>query len=467
MYPLGLRLTGRRVLMAGGGRVALRRVPRLLEAGADVLLVAPHAHTSLQALAESGALRWERRGFTPSDLAGAWLAVVATDDPEVNEEISSLAEDARIFCVRADDAAAASAWTPAVTRHDRLTVAAFADGDPRRAAALRDGIAARWEAGELTAPRFRRSGPTGEVTLVGGGPGDPDLITVAGRRALRTADVVIADRLAPGELLEDLADDVEVVDAAKIPYGRQLDQAEIIRVMLDRAAAGKRVVRLKGGDGFVFGRGGEEMDAAVAAGIPVRVVPGVSSALAAPALVGVPVTERGLVHEFTVVSGHLAPDDPGSLVDWDRLGAGSGTIVLLMAVRRLGAIAARLVEAGRDPGTPVVAVMDAASARQREWRGTLADLPDPGVTSPAVVVVGEVARRRTPSRDLAAVSRPSCVPTGRRAAEQQDQGRPRRRRRARRSPPRPSSGRRISPSHRRPTGRGRSTAAVSGTPRRG
>jgi len=393
MYPLGLRLSGRRVLVVGGGRVAHRRIPRLLDAGADVLLVSPVAHIALEALADSEALRWERREFTPSDLAGAWLVLAATDDSAVNVEISALAEDARIFCVRADDAAAATAWTPAVGHHDGLTVAAFADNDPRRAAALRDAVVDRWEAGDLTAPRFRPANrPVPGVTLIGGGPGDADLITVAGRRAVRAADVVIADRLAPASLLEDLADDVEIIDAAKIPYGRQLDQDSIIEVMVDRALAGKSVARLKGGDGFVFGRGGEELDAATAAGIPVRVIPGVSSALAAPALVGVPVTERGVVHDFTVVSGHLAPDDPGSLVDWDRLAAGRGTVVLLMAVRHLAAIAARLIAAGRDAETPAVAIMDAATPRQREVRVGLADLPDAGITSPAVIVIGEVAR---------------------------------------------------------------------------
>ncbi|MFD0560359.1 uroporphyrin-III C-methyltransferase/precorrin-2 dehydrogenase/sirohydrochlorin ferrochelatase [Stackebrandtia endophytica] len=395
MYPLGLRLVGRRVLVVGGGRVAHRRIPRLLEAGADVVLVSPAAHIALEALADAEALRWHRREFTPSDLAGAWLVLAATDDSGVNSEISALAEDARIFCVRSDDASAATAWTPAVGRHDGLTVATFADNDPRRAAALRDAVADRWEAGDLVAPRFRPAAqPVPAVTLIGGGPGDADLITVAGRRAVRAADVVIADRLAPAALLEDLPDEVEIIDAAKIPYGRQLDQDRIIELMIERALAGKAVARLKGGDGFVFGRGGEELDAATAAGIAVRVIPGVSSALAAPALVGVPVTERGVVHDFTVISGHLAPDDPGTLVDWDRLAAGRGTLVLLMGVRHLAAIAARLIAGGRDAETPVVAVMDAASARQREVRARLADVADADITSPAVIVIGEVARVR-------------------------------------------------------------------------
>lgn len=375
--------------------MAHRRVPRLLAAGAEVVVVSPTVHTSLEAMAEAGTVRWEARKFTPSDLAGSWLVLAASDDRRVNSEISELAEDARIFCVRSDDAAAATAWTPAVAGNDDLTVATFAGSDPRRSVALRDAIVDRWEAGDLVAPRFRPPREPGPgIVLIGGGPGDADLITVGGRRALRAADVVIADRLAPAALLEDLGEDVEIIDAAKIPYGRQLDQDRIIELMLGRARAGKYVARLKGGDGFVFGRGGEELDAATAAGLSVRIIPGVSSALAAPALVGVPVTERGVVHDFTVISGHLAPDDPGGLVDWDGIGSGTGTLILLMAVRHLAAITARLVAAGRDPDTPTVAIMDASTSRQRETRARLADIAEANVTSPAVVVIGEVARIR-------------------------------------------------------------------------
>ena len=395
MYPLGLRLEGRRVLVVGGGAVAYRRVPRLLDAGADVVVVAPTVHTSLESLARAGALRWYERKFMPSDMADCWLVLVATDDRRVNEEVSALAEDMRVFCVRSDDAGRASAWTPAVAGLDGLTVATFADGDPRRSVALRDAIVERWDTGRLSAPPFRQQRDRGpDVVLIGGGPGDADLITVAGRRALRAADVVIADRLAPTALLEDLRADVEIIDAGKIPYGRQLDQDRIIELMIQRAREGRTVARLKGGDGFVFGRGGEELDAVTAAGFAVRVIPGVTSALAAPALAGVPVTQRGVVHDFTVISGHLAPDDPASLVDWDGIGAGSGTLVLLMAVRHLTAIAARLIAAGRAPDTPAVAIMDASTPRQRQVYATLADIGDEAVTSPAVIVIGAVARRR-------------------------------------------------------------------------
>ena len=197
----------------------------------------------------------------------------------------------------------------------------LAGGEHRRSAAIRSAI--------HEALQQRRRSPTetpdaavrGGVALVGGGPGDPELITVRGRRLLAHADVVVADRLAPPELLAELAPHVEVIDAAKIPYGRAMAQDAINDVLIDRAKAGKFVVRLKGGDPFVFARGYEEVLACADAGIPVTVVPGVTSAIAVPALAGVPVTHRAVTHEFVVVSGHVAPDHPESLVNWNALAA--------------------------------------------------------------------------------------------------------------------------------------------------
>ncbi len=169
--------------------------------------------------------------------------------------------------------------------------------------------------------------------------GDPDLITVRGRRLLARADVV--DRLAPQQLLDELGAHVEVIDAAKVPYGRAMAQEHINATMIERARAGRFVVRLKGGDPYVFGRGFEEFLACTAAGLPVTVVPGVTSAISVPAAAHVPVTHRGVAHEFVVVSGHVAPENPASLVDWPALGRLRGTLVLLMAVERIGAFAAR------------------------------------------------------------------------------------------------------------------------------
>lgn len=407
-YPLGLRLAGRKVLVVGGGAVASRRIPALLAAGADVLLVSPQARPGLEGLADAGRIRWERRGFRSSDTDGAWLVLVATDDGTVNQAVSVAAEERRIFCVRADDAAAATAWTPAVTRHEKLTVAVLAGGDPLRSAGLRDAIAERLADGSFDAAHHRGTAPdrpgrllpTGVrpipgVALVGAGPGDPELITVRGRRLLGRADVVIADRLAPHLLLDELPGHVELIDAAKLPYGRSVEQREINRLLVDRALAGKYVVRLKGGDPFLFGRGGEELQACLAEGIPVEVVPGVTSALAVPAVVGIPVTHRGVAHEIVVVSGHIPPDHPDSLVDWAALARLRGTLVLLMGVENLAAISRTLLAAGRAADTPAAAVQEGTTQHQRVVSATLGGIADAvaraGIRPPAIIVIGAVA----------------------------------------------------------------------------
>lgn len=392
LYPVGLRLAGRRVVVLGGGRVAQRRIPALLAAGADVEVIAPGTTPAVEGHALRGELVWHRRCYEAGDLAGAWYVMVATDDAAVNDLVSKEAEAERVFCVRSDDALAATAWTPAVGRHGPLTVAVLGSRDPKRSASVRDEVLNRLRSGEIASRRDRSRVPG--VTLVGGGPGDPELITVAGRRALQEADVVVADRLAPRELLAELAPDVEVVDATKLPRGRAAAQDAINALLVDRALAGSAVVRLKGGDSFVFGRGFEEALACVAAGVPFRVIPGVTSAISVPGLAGIPVTHRGVAHEFTVVSGHLPPGHPDSLVDWMALARLRGTLVLLMAVDNLPAIATALVAGGRGAHTPAAVVQDGSLGSQRTLFSTLesvaADVAAAGLRPPATVVVGEV-----------------------------------------------------------------------------
>ena len=408
VYPVGLRLHGRRVVVVGGGQVAHRRVAGLLEAGARVTVVSPALTPALEAMVEPGRLTWVRLPYAPGDLAGAWYAVAATDDPVVNAAVVEEAERDRIFCARADDRSASSAWTPAVGRHGELVVGVHGGGDPQRAVGVRDAVVSGLTDGSI-ADRAGRPEPgrrSGGVVLVGGGPGDPGLITVRGRQALAQADVVIADHLAPLSLLASLPADVEVIDASKLPRGRSMGQEHINELLVQRALAGKRVVRLKGGDPFVFGRGREEIDACSAAGVPVEVVPGVTSAIAVPALAGIPVTHRGLTHEFVVVSGHLPPGHPDSLVDWAAIGRLRGTVVVLMGVETAPAIAAALVENGRSPDTPVGIVADGSTATQRTIRTTLAGLPRvvaaEGVRPPAVFVIGNVVglSGKTPPADL-------------------------------------------------------------------
>ncbi|HEX6247505.1 MAG TPA: uroporphyrinogen-III C-methyltransferase [Nocardioidaceae bacterium] len=396
-YPSGLRLHGRRVVVVGGGSAAQRRVPALLGAGADVVVVAPWVTPALEGLAGSGEVGWRRRALDPADLDEAWYVVAAAGDPDVDAATRAVAEDRRLFCEQVDRPDEGTAWAPTVGRHGGVTVGVHGALDPRRLAEVRDRLVEHLRGSVAPGPATLPG-----VVLVGGGPGHPDLVTVAGRRALAEADVVVADRLAPRELLSELAPDVEIVDVAKLPRGRSSTQEEINRVLVDRVRRGKRVVRFKGGDSFVFGRGGEEVQACAAAGIPCSVVPGLSSALSVPGLAGIPVTHRGVAHEFTVVSGHVPPEDPSSLVDWDALARLRGTLVLLMAVENLPAIADRLARGGRSLDTPVAVLVEGSLPGERRLLSTLGevavDVRREGVRPPAIVVVGPVVAVAHPDR---------------------------------------------------------------------
>ncbi|RJQ82866.1 uroporphyrinogen-III C-methyltransferase [Pseudonocardiaceae bacterium YIM PH 21723] len=391
-YLVGLDLAGRRVVMIGGGTIAQRRLPRLVEAGALVEVIAPDVTPAVQGMADGGELIWHERPYVQGDLEQAWYVLACTNKPEVNAAVVAEAEERRIYCVRADAGLAGSAVTPAVTEHDGMLLGVLAGGRPRRSAAVRDGVAEALRTGVID-DSVDEVGPG--VALVGGGPGAPDLITVRGRRLLARADVVVTDRLGPRELLEELGPHVEVVDAAKIPYGRAASQEVINETLIKHAKAGKFVVRLKGGDSYVFGRGFEEVLACAEAGVNVTVVPGVTSAFAAPALAGVPVTHRGVAHEVVVVSGHIAPDHPDSLTDWPALGRLRGTLVLLMAVERAAVFAATLIEHGRPADTPVAVVQEGSMRTQKVLRCALSDLGDritaEAIRPPAIIIVGPVA----------------------------------------------------------------------------
>ena len=272
-----------------------------------------------------------------------------------------------------------------------MTVAVSAGRDPRRARAIKDRIASQLQTGELPVRRRRRD-HRGHVALVGGGPGDPGLITARGRRLLADADVVLVDRLAPRALLAELDPDVEVIEAGKGPQAHTLTQLEINHLLIERARLGQQVVRLKGGDPFVFGRGGEEALACAEAGIPCEVVPGVTSAVAVPGSAGIPVTHRDVARQFTVVSAHTARENDGP--DWERLAELEGTLVFLMGVSQLGDIVDGLLAHGRAPDTPVAVVERGTLPDQRTTTGTLTTIVATAagneVRSPAVIVVGDV-----------------------------------------------------------------------------
>lgn len=390
IYPTALRLLGRPVLVVGGGPVAARRAKGLLDAGAQVTVVAPVVSAALRELSDGGLLTWEPRPYLPSDVDGVWFVQTATGDPAVDTQVSKDAEAQRIWCVNASDHEASAAWTPAVAVVDDVQIAVNAGGDPRRAMALRDAVATALETGDLPLRRRRVStgSTTGSVALVGGGPGDTGLITVRGRRLLGQADVVVADRLGPRDLLNELAPDVRVIEVGKTPGHHPVPQAEINRILVDEALKGHRVVRLKGGDPYVLGRGGEEAEYCRQHGVEVSVVSGVTSAISVPAAAGIPVTHRGLAKGFSVVTGHEELSEVPARADH--------TIVLLMGVAALRDSAAALAGAGLPQDTPVGIVENGYLPNQRVTIGTLGSIADQaeatGVANPAVIVIGDVVR---------------------------------------------------------------------------
>ncbi len=246
---------------------------------------------------------------------------------------------------------------------------------------------------------------TGKVYLVGAGPGDPDLITVKGLKLIQQADVVLYDRLVPLALLNEMRADAERVDVGKLPQKHRLSQDEINRLLIDYAQQGKMVVRLKGGDPFVFGRGGEEGLACHAANIPFEVIPGISSAIAVPAYAGVPVTHRHISSAFTVFTGHEDPTKSESSIDYTALAAAArlGTLVLLMGVNHLPQISAQLLAAGIAPDTLAICIEWGTTPNQRVVEGTLATLPEKvqaaEIQAPALTVIGQVVGLRNRGLD--------------------------------------------------------------------
>ena len=236
--------------------------------------------------------------------------------------------------------------------------------------------------------------PLGNVYLIGAGPGDPDLMTMRGWRLLLQADVVIHDRLIPTELLDHCQPHTEIINVGKLPCYHKIPQPQINQLLVHHAIAGREVVRLKGGDPFVFGRGLEELQACRAAGVPCFVVPGISSSIAAAASVGVPVTSRGVARSFAVITGHTDPNQGDHAYPFDSL-AKIDTLVLLMGRKSLAEITAGLMNAGRDPDTPVVSIENATTQQQRAATGTLATIADvldrQRLSSPIVTVIGDVA----------------------------------------------------------------------------
>lgn len=390
---IGISLTGRRVLLVGGGAVTARRLPRFLDDGAQVVVVAPALAAATRELVVRHGVEWIAREVRADDVDGAWMVHAATGERRVDDEVAAECERRRVLCVNASDGAHGTARLAAESRSGDVLVGVVSqDGvDPGRAARLRDAVDAQLRAGRLPVRARRPRGP-GRVDLVGGGPGPSDLLTVRGRRLLAEADVVVADRLGPTDVLRELEPDVPVIDVGKRPGHHTMPQERINALLVDLAREGKRVVRLKGGDPFVYGRGGEEVAACLAAGVAVEVVPGLTSAVSVPQAAGIPVTHRGTSAGLHVVNGQaeVSSSTLAALAD-DAV-----TTVVLMGVAALPRLVAAAREAGAPDERPVAIVERGHTPAQRTTRTTLgrviADAAAADVRNPAVIVVGEVAR---------------------------------------------------------------------------
>jgi len=390
---LGVSLTGRRAVLIGGGSVTARRLTRLIAEGAEPVVVAPRLCPETATLVEDHGIAWRNRAVRRADIAGAWFVHVATGDRALDDSVAAACEHERILCVNASHGAHGTARMTSEVRAGDVVVGVVGDAgvDPRRSARVSSRIRTLLESGGADLRRVRESAP-GRVALVGGGPGPVDLMTLRARRLLAEADVVVTDRLGPVAVLDELDPDVEVIHVGKAPGRHTVPQERINALLVQHALAGRRVVRLKGGDPFVYGRGGEEITACLEAGVPVDVVPAPTSAVAVPQAAGIPVTHRGVASSLHIINGQhaLSPAALAALAD-DEV-----TTVLLMGVAAFRRLADEALRQGVSAGRPVAIIENGHSAQQRTTRtvlGTAAsDAQRAGVRNPAVIVIGEVAR---------------------------------------------------------------------------
>ncbi|WP_424682376.1 siroheme synthase CysG [Frateuria sp. YIM B11624] len=446
LYPLFADLSRRAVLVVGGGAVAERKVAALLDAGAQVTVNAPQLTPMLRGWVEQGRIAHRPEAFRESWLDRIWLVVAATSDRATNALIAELAGLRRLFVNVVDDAQLSTFHVPAVIDRALLTIAISSGGQaPMLARLLRERLETLLDhsLGALAAlaarlrprirlrfpqPAARRSyyerlfaGPVaallrqgreaearaaaeqalagepaataGTVVLVGAGPGDPGLLTLRGLRALNEADVILHDRLVSAEVLALARRDAERIEVGKQAGNHHATQEQIHRLMLEHASAGRRVVRLKGGDPFVFGRGGEELEFLRAHGIGYEVVPGITAALACAAYAGVPLTHRDHAQSVRLLTGHCQASH--DTLDWAALAHERQTLAVYMGVGELAGLQSRLLEHGRSPSTPFALVENGSRAEQRVVTGTLAQLVERAaahaVHSPALLILGEVA----------------------------------------------------------------------------
>lgn len=447
--PLFHKLQGGRVLVVGGGEIALRKARLLADAGSVLRVVAPDVDGQLAALAREGGGEVLVRGYQAADLVGCRLVIAATDDPGLNAQVSADAQALSLPVNVVDAPALCTVIFPAIVDRSPLVIAVSSGGDAPVLARL---IRAKLEAwipsayGDLAglAARFRHKvkslypdvnqrrgfwetvfqGPIaerqlagqgaeaerllqamvdgapvqqgGEVYLVGAGPGDPDLLTFRALRLMQQADVVLYDRLVAPAIIEMCRRDAERIYVGKRRADHAVPQDQINRLLVDLAQQGKRVLRLKGGDPFIFGRGGEEIEELAEHGIPFQVVPGITAASGCSAYGGIPLTHRDYAQSVRFVTGHLK--DGTSNLPWNDLVAPAQTLVFYMGLVGLPTICAELIRHGRAASTPAALVQQGTTRNQRVFTGTLADLPElvarHEVHAPTLVIVGEVVQLR-------------------------------------------------------------------------
>ncbi|MCO7556126.1 MULTISPECIES: siroheme synthase CysG [Pseudomonadaceae] len=447
--PLFHNLQGRHVLVVGGGEIALRKARLLADAGACLRVVAPEIDSQLVALVEQSQGLVHHRGYASGDLEGAVLVIAATDDEPLNAQISRDAQARGVPVNVVDAPALCSVIFPAIVDRSPLIVAVSSAGDAPVLARLIRAKIETWipsAYGQLAglAKRFRQqvkqlfpdvqqrrvfwedvfqgpiaervlSGqpaeaermlaervaggapkPLGEVYLVGAGPGDPDLLTFRALRLMQQADVVLYDRLVAEPIIEMCRRDAERIYVGKRRADHAVPQEQINRLLIDLAKQGKRVLRLKGGDPFIFGRGGEEIGELAAHGIPFQVVPGITAASGCAAYAGIPLTHRDHAQSVRFVTGHLK--DGSSDLPWADLTSPGQTLVFYMGLVGLPIICEQLVRHGRSADTPAALVQQGTTRNQRVFTGTLGNLPqlvaEHEVHAPTLVIVGEVVKLR-------------------------------------------------------------------------
>lgn len=445
-FPVFFDLKGQNVLVVGGGDVALRKVSLLERCGALVTVVAPRIATEILERADFGALKFALREFVPGDLDGARLVIVATSHRAVNRWIAKLSEARAIPVNVVDDREVSRFIVPAIVDRDPVLVAISTGGTspvlarrlrerleasiPKRLGnlalwlrglrknsvarlrsseerrrffeAIVDGPAARrfmdgdGQGAQRLAQQLLAASPTaprpGEVTLVGAGPGDPELLTLKALRALQDADVILHDRLVSSAVLDFARRDATRICVGKSAGGGGTTQQQINDSLVEHASRGLRVVRLKGGDPFIFGRGGEELEALAAAGIDFSVIPGITAAAGCAAYAGIPLTHREHAHSVSFVTGHA--DKNGKDPDWRMLALPGATAVFYMGVAHLDHIVRNLLQNGAAPSRPAALVANGTLPNQQVIAATLSTIGDAATAaaleSPALLIVGEV-----------------------------------------------------------------------------